>query len=87
MHHKLKRFVGSFLIVASIVVLLGWIGQTDPDCYYEMDLFVQYRMCEVPLDEVDKKEYALVLPVAGLSLLIIGLIVLNLSAKSKENNE
>jgi hypothetical protein len=80
---KIPTIVGSLLIAASLLVLIGWVGTGDPDCYYTTEMFAQYRYCgKEYVDEENTMNHTI--PLAAMVSLFAGLLLVGLGKRSKD---
>lgn len=73
------RWTGIIVSLISIFVLYGWLGASDPDCYYEQEMFFQFRLCDEFINESNELSYWYLF--ASVFFLSVGLYCLSLSQK------
>jgi hypothetical protein len=79
---KKPTIVSSFLIAASLLVLIGWVGTGDSDCYYTTEMFAQYRYCgKEYVGEENPMNYTI--PLVAMVSLFAGLLLVGLGKESK----
>jgi len=84
-NQNILRVIGIILISASLFILYGWLGATDPECEYTMEIFLQLRLCDEYI--ADQKELSILYPIGSLLALAIGLLCIKFSGDEEAENK
>ncbi len=83
---KKQAIVGYVLVVVSLLVLIGWVGAGDPDCYYTTEMFAQYRYCGREYVGEENPMYYTT-PIAAMLSLFSGLLLVGLGKEINNPEE
>ncbi len=83
---KILRVIGVFFIAGSLMGLYSLINESDPDCYYTTEVFLQARLCGAAYVS-DPELPRITIVIICLAILIFGYILIKLYSKSIQRND
>ena len=78
-----QRTIGTILIAAGLIGLIGWVNSIEPDCYYSTKVGLQIRLCGE--NYVGREESANLWVPAASFIVLLGGIVVRVRARSRSS--